>query len=299
MKGNYIKENRTKLNMTQSDLAEKLDVSVLKISRWEADEDEPNLDELNQLSVIFGEDINDIDENNSSANEPLESQKEEDYLDDAAIEESKLDTPIIEEKIKEEAPKRVLEICVRCRKKITEKSDLFAIGHSVYANGKSTVRVEYVCQKCKLASERKINVDEKVTRKSSYLIALTVHSLIWPFFHLAIFSSIAASLNSTGNTGGCIFFVLFAIIIGAYVGCVILQNNFISSIFFDGVDILREAEKKYPIKPFDYKNRARNRTMGRLAGDAFLITFLASLLVGIFTSVFVYPYALIKNIKNF
>ena len=52
--GNNIHRLRTKLNMSQGDLAEALGVSRQSISKWETDGAVPELDKLIKLSNIFG-----------------------------------------------------------------------------------------------------------------------------------------------------------------------------------------------------------------------------------------------------
>ena len=52
--GNNIYRLRTQRNMSQGDLAERLDVSRQSISKWETDGAVPELDKLIKLSNIFG-----------------------------------------------------------------------------------------------------------------------------------------------------------------------------------------------------------------------------------------------------
>ena len=52
--GEKISELRNSKNMSQSDLAEKLDVSRQSVSKWETDSSIPELDKLIQLSDLFG-----------------------------------------------------------------------------------------------------------------------------------------------------------------------------------------------------------------------------------------------------
>ena len=48
--GNKIKDLRTKVGMTQKELAEKLHVSFQTVSRWEKDENEPDISTLKSIS---------------------------------------------------------------------------------------------------------------------------------------------------------------------------------------------------------------------------------------------------------
>lgn len=58
--GKFILEQRKKLNLTQSELAEKLSVTSQAISKWERGRGLPDLEMLNGLSKIFNVEIDDI-----------------------------------------------------------------------------------------------------------------------------------------------------------------------------------------------------------------------------------------------
>ncbi len=55
-----LKELRIKNNLTQEDLAEKLHISRQSISKWEQGINEPNIEMLKKLSVIFDVSINEL-----------------------------------------------------------------------------------------------------------------------------------------------------------------------------------------------------------------------------------------------
>jgi len=58
--GKFIYEQRKKLNLTQTQLAEKLSVTSQAISKWENGRGIPDIEMLNELSKIFNVDIKDI-----------------------------------------------------------------------------------------------------------------------------------------------------------------------------------------------------------------------------------------------
>jgi len=58
--GKFIYNQRKKLNLTQSELAEKLSVTSQAISKWERGKGIPDIEMLNELSKIFNVDIKDI-----------------------------------------------------------------------------------------------------------------------------------------------------------------------------------------------------------------------------------------------
>ena len=57
MLGQKIKNKRKELNLTQEYLAEKLNISRQAVSKWEAGKSEPSMNNLLELSKIFGVDI--------------------------------------------------------------------------------------------------------------------------------------------------------------------------------------------------------------------------------------------------
>ena len=58
--GNKIYELRTKLHLSQSELAEKLDVSNKAVSKQENGKAKPTTDTLRKLAVLFDIDINEL-----------------------------------------------------------------------------------------------------------------------------------------------------------------------------------------------------------------------------------------------
>jgi len=58
--GKFIYEQRKKLNLTQSELADKLQITSQAVSKWENARGIPDIEMLNKLSEIFNVDIKDI-----------------------------------------------------------------------------------------------------------------------------------------------------------------------------------------------------------------------------------------------
>lgn len=63
--GNFIAKERQKLNLTQKELANKLNVTSQAISKWERGKGLPDIELLKELSNIFNVNINDILEGKS------------------------------------------------------------------------------------------------------------------------------------------------------------------------------------------------------------------------------------------
>ena len=55
-----LRRLRIERNMTQDQLAEKMNVTRQAVSNWETEKTQPDIDTLNRLAELFGTDINDI-----------------------------------------------------------------------------------------------------------------------------------------------------------------------------------------------------------------------------------------------
>lgn len=83
MIGNKIATARKKINLSQSELAQKVSISPQAVGKWERGESMPDISTLNRLAEIFGLDLNyfsDSFNSNSAANnnnETLEQQSVE------------------------------------------------------------------------------------------------------------------------------------------------------------------------------------------------------------------------------
>lgn len=67
--GQKILELRTANNLSQGDLAEKLDVSRQSVSKWETDSSVPDLEKLMKLCDVFGVSLDELTNRVSAANE--------------------------------------------------------------------------------------------------------------------------------------------------------------------------------------------------------------------------------------
>lgn len=80
MYGEKIRKKRKELNMSQEDLAQKLDVTRQAISKWEMDKADPTNRNLKELSDVFNVDIayfiGENFENNEDEKEELDLKKE-------------------------------------------------------------------------------------------------------------------------------------------------------------------------------------------------------------------------------
>ncbi len=75
--GKTIYEHRVKLNLSQSDLAEQLNVSRQSVSKWENNSAVPDLDKIIKLSEIFGISLDELVKGDTAPqNEPVQIIKE-------------------------------------------------------------------------------------------------------------------------------------------------------------------------------------------------------------------------------
>ncbi len=108
--GEKIKKLRTDANLTQKDLAEKLNVSFQTVSKYENDTNEPDLQTIKKLAQLFNCSI-----------DYLFSDKVE---DETNIKENKEEEVVVETSVP------VLAKCVECGKEITEHDDLHSISRN-------------------------------------------------------------------------------------------------------------------------------------------------------------------------
>lgn len=78
--GQNIYRLRTENNMSQSELADKLEVSRQSISKWETDTSVPELDKLLAMSQLFGVSLDELVKGEKPAEAAAEETKEEESL---------------------------------------------------------------------------------------------------------------------------------------------------------------------------------------------------------------------------
>jgi uncharacterized protein YjbI with pentapeptide repeats len=77
--GNKIAESRKKINLSQSELAQKISISPQAVGKWERDESMPDIITLERLATIFGVDLNYFSNSfQSTEKEVVNNEKKED-----------------------------------------------------------------------------------------------------------------------------------------------------------------------------------------------------------------------------
>ena len=93
---------------------------------------------------------------------------------------------------------------------------------------------------------------------------------------------------------------IFAIFLYTFIACLILDNNFIADIWFKyasiGFEKLRDAFIEFTAKPFTifWALEIFGFVLGSIVG---VILIIFATVLGFFTSVVIYPYAIVQNIK--
>ncbi len=294
--GQKIKKLRSEKNLTQKDLADQVYVTFQTVSKWEKDENEPDISTLKELAKIFGCSVDYL----ISEDDEEEPEKEEEPTPVVAPVEQVTKTIIIHQK--------ELHVCEKCQKDIPE-NDLAmeqvctrpaGRGHS------AEYRQAYYHKDCleQLKKERAIAAERIRVAKASRskklsfgwgiaggVIALTAALLVFllvPYFKEMVHPGLAVLYSVLIGYG--IFAMLYCIISGSYIGdvfawCAGLTIKFPGLIFswsLEGFAWLIGMKILFAI-------------LGFLIGVAALIfaIVLSALLGGVS-----FPFVLIHNIHN-
>lgn len=93
--GQKIKHLRTKANLTQKELAEKMNVTFQTISKWESDTNEPDIESIRRLSNVLGCSIEYLF--NQDDDEPIQPKEEIPQVDEKKEEKKEETAPVVVE----------------------------------------------------------------------------------------------------------------------------------------------------------------------------------------------------------
>lgn len=293
--GNNIKNFRSENSLTQKDLAEKLHVTAQAVSRWENNEVEPDLDTIKEMASIF----------NVSIEELINGKKVE---EPKPVEEPKVEpTPVVAPVQAEPAPapKQMLALCEKCNRPIFISEDIhrFEIKRHVRhgRTGHTEVDKKLYCSGCykKYQDEQRAMAEYRESERKKGFVKRRIHSFIWPTLFAILMIILGISYTNSGDSNastGAFFLAGAGFFMG---GCFILGNNFLASTFLSicGWSI------KFPgiIFTLDLDGILALIFIKILFGlisifISILCFFLAIFVCGLL-SVFVYPVALVKNLK--
>lgn len=274
MIGDKIKELRINNKMTQKELADKLYVTAQAVSRWENGEVEPSLSTLVEIAKIF----------NVSTDELLNiSVQKEPEVKEVIVE---------KEIVYAEVPKQHLALCQTCNVPIYTQEDLIRIGDKLNSR--------ILCKACyekELAEEQQVKEKKEKSNRTSGL-KRRIHSFVWG--GLAAVLPLIATINSEGIENILVgVFLIYAVF--TFVSTMILNNTFINDWF---LSICSWSVISFPgvIWEFSFDGflwligiKIIFWLIGLILGVIFCI--LAFIICSLL-SIVVYPFALIKNIKN-
>ncbi len=277
MIGSNIKKLRTEKGLTQKELADRLFVSAQAVSRWEHNEVEPSLGTIAEMAKIFGVSTDAI----LGIGQPEDTEeKQQEKKEEREAEPQK---PHEKEYVFREPPKQILALCSCCNSPIYEKSDIVR---------KRDDRI--FCRKC---DEEKRNAiynerrEKGIRRRILSFVLGPLASLIFLISYISL-----GGFEKGGNYIASGVFVTVGLF--TLVSCLLLSNNFVGEMF---LEIWSWGFRRMPgiIFSLDVSGCLWFITVKLLLSLlAFLLAlacFLLAIFVGEVVSVFVYPYAIIKN----
>lgn len=287
--GPKIKEFRSKAGLTQKDLADQLHVTYQAVSRWENGDAEPSIETLKEMCGIL----------NCSIEELFEMEKKE---------EPKVEEKItVVEKIVVQEPKPILGVCEQCNHPIHEATNLNRVNESyIVRTGRTShteTRQRVLCNGCneiRLLEEKRKEEQRKREIDSAFK-KRRIHSFIWPTIVALIFiaSGISSFVKRDVSTGlGCLGVGAFAY---CFVATMILNNTFITDMW---LEITSWGFVKLPGIIFEFSFDglifliAMKIIFFILGITLALLAAAFATLLAMALSIFVYPFALRKNLKG-
>ena len=271
MLGEKIKALRANNSLTQKDLAEKLYVTAQAVSRWENNEVEPSIATLTEMAKIF----------NVSVSELLEEEQKQEIL----VKE--------EPAVQEQTKKVVLAVCEHCNKPIYNAMDI--VRNTEYYGSSAVKKV--ICKSCdkkqrEEAHKRKVYYGLDQRRKSFVWGSVFTGLITLALLIITIALKLEAWIVLLSAVGGLLFF--------PFLSCLYLQNNFIE----DVVEAVSSWSVRFPglIFTLDLDGIVWFISVKILFGIlSFFISvtcFILAVALGWLLSLFVYPFAIVKNIQH-
>lgn len=284
--GVKIKDYRTKLGLTQKDLADKLNVTFQAVSRWENDDVEPSFDTVKEMAKLF----------NCSIDELF-------GVESAPVKEEPEPEPVrVVEKVIVQETKPVLAVCEHCNKPLYDANEIRRVEKKVYVSRHMETQKYVLCKECdeKRIAEEKRLADEKRRQELNNLKKRRIHSFIWPSIVALIFIVIAITkfTGKDSENGGILLGI--GILSFTFISCWVLFNNCVPELWMS----ISRWSVKFPgvIFTLDLDGILALIFIKILFGIlSFLISAVAIIfatILSLVVSVFVYPFALAKNIRG-
>ncbi len=289
--GEKIKEIRTKKGLTQKELADKLNVTYQAVSRWENGDAEPSISTIKEMCGIFECPIDEL----------LGMEKQEEV-------EKEENVKVVEKVIVQEA-KPILAMCDHCKKAIYDENDIVRVDENVreHRGGKrgSVLKINHLvlCNECndKRIEEKQKKEKALLMAKQSALKSKRNNSYIWGGIVAAILIALAIFCFVTNVPEAGIGYLVLSVFGYCFTATMILNNTFINELW---LEVCSWGFVKLPgiIFEFDLDGIAFLIAMKILffLGGIFLALIAAAFatVLALILSVFVYPFALSKNLKG-
>ena len=284
--GQKIKKLRTESGLTQKELADKLHVTYQAVSRWENDDAEPSLTTIKDICDILGCSYNDLLGDDSNPKEDVKV-----ALDNKQEEIKQISQP--------------QAVCSNCNRFIYDSNELHFVKEKHYFHsGKTNRSVEKqltLCEECyqnKIETEKKEREQKEKERKEDF-ITKRKNSFRNGIIVAVIFVLLAISAFVDKSIDAGFGMLLFGAIGYCFAATLSLKNSFIPDMW---LVIVSFGFVKFPGIIFE----ASADGLVFLIAMKLLFFVLGMILVGIaviiasiiaaLLSVFVYPFALRKNL---
>ena len=268
-----IKNLRVGKGLTQKELADKLHVTAQAVSRWENGEVEPSVGTISSMAEIFGVTTDEV------IGGPDKKPEKE---------------TVVEKEYVVTQQKPVLAVCEQCNKPIYNGAEI--VRKTIY-HGRSPSTTKILCKSC----------DEK-NKKKAYETAVAhgrlqrTRSFLWGGIITAIIAgaTLGVMFGTDQPAAAAIGAACAALLFFPFLSCLFLQNNFIGDLF-EGIS---SWSIRMPglIFSLDLDGIIWLLTVKLalwiLGGLVSIFCFLLAVAVCLALSVFVYPFAIAKNVKH-
>ncbi len=278
--GERLASYRKMKNLTQQQLGDQLNISSQAVSKWENDLSEPDIATLRKLATLYGVSISDLlgDEAAPEQNETAGTAAPK------AEEAPQKQEPIA-------PPPPVLAVCEKCNRPIYKGSEIVR-QHSYY--GHSAIE-HIICADCdrkqKAAHASYMRTKAASRRKWSFILGgLGFAAVLVAMILLGVFKD--PSKIALGIITPIAAFTL--------ISCLLFSNNFIGEM----IEAIAGFSIRMPgvIFSFDLDGIiwfiTVKLTLFLLGVALSILCFLLAIALGLVVSIFVYPFALVKNINR-
>lgn len=269
--------------MTQKALADKLFVSAQAVSRWENGEVEPSLGTIKEMAKIFG----------ISTDVLLGLAEPEQETEPAPPPEPEI---VVKTEYVYKEQKPVLAVCEQCNRPIYVGGDIVR-NTKYHYSGKSRTSTQHVlCKECD--EKNKKQAHETAVERG---LTLRRRSLVWGILGALAVLGIMIGVIAANQLPSLIpLAIVLPLAIFALISCCILQNNFIGDLF-ESIALwsfrMPGIIFSWDLDGFIWLITIK-LTLAILGILASIAAFALAIAVSGTLSLFVYPFAIYKNVKH-